>query len=68
LEAADMWWLDDVIVPALLVFGLCGFVLLVRFQTRRLTSRTTRTAENLYRAHAGPDRSQRERAEPDGGQ
>jgi hypothetical protein len=63
-----MWWLADIIAPALLVLGVCGFVLLVRFQTHWLTSRTTRTAEGLYAAHAELTRKQRGFAEEHKGQ
>jgi hypothetical protein len=68
LKAIEMWWLEDIIVPALLVLGVCCFVLLVRFQTWRLTSRTTRTAEDMYPSYADSIRKQRRYAKEHGGQ
>ena len=43
-----MWWMNDIIVPAVLILGVCVFVLLVRTLTRRAGRRTYRTAESLY--------------------
>ena len=63
-----MWWLQDIIVPALLVLAVFGFVLAVRFQTQRLTGRTTRTAEDLYPRYADSVRKQRKYAREHGGQ
>jgi hypothetical protein len=62
-----MWWVN-IVVPALLILAIFGFVLAVRLQTRRLTSRTTRTAEDLYPRYAGSVRKQRKYAEEHGGQ
>lgn len=62
-----MWWLDDIIVPALMVLAVFGFVLAVRLQTWRLTSRTSRTAEDLYPRYADSLRKQRRYAEEHGG-
>jgi len=42
-----MWWLDIVVV-LLFLFGIYGFVTLAGFNTRRLTSKTDRRAEDLY--------------------
>ncbi len=42
-----MWW-TYIVVPALLAVGIYGFVLIVRVNTRRLTSETDRRAEDLY--------------------
>ena len=46
-----MWWMD-IIVVALLAFGIFGFVSLVRFLTQRLTNETTRRAEDMYDLYA----------------
>jgi hypothetical protein len=62
-----MWWLD-IVVPVLLALGVFGFVLAVRFQTRRLTGRTTRTADDLYPRYADSTRKQRKYAKEHGGQ
>ena len=63
-----MWWLQDIIVPALLVLAVFGFVLAVRLQTQRLTGRTTRTAEDLYPRYADSIHKQRKYAKEHGGQ
>ena len=62
-----MWWLD-IVVPALLVLAVFGFVLAVRLQTQRLTGRTTSTAEDLYSRYADSPRKQRKYAREHGGQ
>ena len=62
-----MWWLD-IVVPLLLALAVFGFVLAVRLQTRRLTERTTRTAEDLYPRYADSLRKQRRYAREHGGQ
>jgi hypothetical protein len=67
LKAIEMWWLD-IVVPALLVLAVYGFVLAARLQTRRLTGRTTRTAEDLYPLYADSIRQQRKYAREHGGQ
>lgn len=52
----NMWWMDIVVV-VLLVFGIYGFVTLVGFNTRWLTRKTDRRAEDLYDQFADPPRS-----------
>ena len=42
-----MWWVDIVVV-LLFIFGIYGFATLVGFNTRRLTGKTDRRAEDLY--------------------
>ena len=64
-----MWWLDDIIVPAVLILGVSCFVLLVRSSTRRSARKTTtRTAEDLYPLYADSIRKQRKYAKEHGGQ
>jgi hypothetical protein len=63
-----MWWLDDIVVPAVLILALCSFVVTVRWRTRDMTRRTTRTAESMYAANADSIRKQRKYAEERGGQ
>ena len=63
-----MWWLDDIIVPALLLVGISCFAMLVGFRTRMMTRKTTRVAEDLYPRYADPARKQRKRAREHGGQ
>jgi hypothetical protein len=42
-----MWWMYVVIV-AVLALGAYGFLSLARYQTRWLTSKTGRRAEDMY--------------------
>lgn len=46
-----MWWIDIVVV-AVLAFGVYGFVSLVRLRTQWLNSETTRRAEDMYDLYA----------------
>ncbi len=55
-----MWW-EYIVIAAVLAFGVYGFSVLVRFQTRNLTRRTDRTAESMYRDYAEPKRRHRQR-------
>jgi len=50
-----VWW-QDVIIAAIMILGVYGFVVLVRFQTRTLTRKGDRTAESLYDNYADPGR------------
>jgi hypothetical protein len=69
LRSIGMWWLDDIIVPAVLILGVSCFVLLVRSSTRRSVRKTTtRTAEDLYPLYADSIRKQRKYAKEHGGQ
>ena len=42
-----MWW-EYLVVGAVFALGLFGFLNVVGFQTRWLSRRTARTAENMY--------------------
>jgi hypothetical protein len=57
-----MWWTDDIVVPALLLLGIYGFLVLIGFRTRMLTRKTDRTAESMYASYADPARKQRKQA------
>jgi len=57
-----MWWLDDIIVPALLISGVYCFAVMVGFRTRMLTRKTTRTAESMYPLYADSIQKQRKYA------
>ena len=57
-----MWWLDDIIVPAVLILGVSCFVWLVRSSTRRSVRKNTRSAEDLYPLYADSTRKQRKYA------
>ena len=63
-----MWWLDDIVVPAVLILGFCSFAAIVRWRTRDMTRETTRTAESMYGSYADSVRKQRKYAEEHGGQ
>lgn len=62
-----MWWLY-VIVAAVLLFGIYAFLTLAGFETRVLSRRTTRTAEDMYPNYADSLRKQRRYAEQHGGE
>jgi hypothetical protein len=61
IAVVNMWWID-IIVVALLAFGIYGFVSLVRFHTQRLTSETTRRAEDMYDPYADSPRKRHRRS------
>ena len=42
LKAIEMWWLDDIVIPALFIFVIYCFVVCVGFRTRMLTPVTQR--------------------------
>jgi hypothetical protein len=48
----NMWWMYIVVV-AVLAFGAYAFLTFVGFQTRGLTRKTDRSAENMYDQFAG---------------
>jgi hypothetical protein len=67
LKAIEMWWLDDIVIPALFIFVIYCFVVCVGFRTRMLTRKTTRTAESMYDSYADPLRKQQQYAKDHGG-
>ena len=62
-----MWW-QYVIIAAVIVLGVYGFLVLTGFETRNLSRRTTRTAEDMYPGYAGSRRKQRRYARQHGGE
>jgi hypothetical protein len=58
--------MDDIVVPALLIFTVYCFVVVARFRTHRETRKTTRTAENMYPLYADSIKKQREYAKEHG--
>jgi hypothetical protein len=56
-----VWWQYVILVGAL-IFGVYGFITLTGFETRLLSRRTDRTAENMYSSDADPTRRQRRSA------
>jgi hypothetical protein len=61
-----MWW-EDILIGAFLLFGIYCVFYLIGFRTRMLTSRTHRTAENLYPNFADSPGKQRKYAREHGG-
>ncbi len=57
-----MWW-EYLLIAAVLLLGIYGFVVMVRFQTKNLTRKTDRTAESMYPAYADRRRRQRHRGD-----
>jgi hypothetical protein len=62
-----VWWLY-VIVVAVLLFGIYAFLTLAGFETRVLSRRTHRTAEDMYPSYADSARKQRRAAQQRGGE
>ena len=61
-----MWW-EYIIIAAVLLLGIYGFLTLTGFATRTLSRRTNRTAESMYASYADSPRKQRRPDRPDGG-
>ena len=57
----------DIVIVALLLFGVYAFLQLAGWRTQALTRRTARTAENMYDQFADPPRRQRRYAREHGG-
>ncbi|PZS37119.1 MAG: hypothetical protein DLM62_20870 [Pseudonocardiales bacterium] len=62
-----MWW-QYVIMAVVAIVVVYTFVSLTRFQTRRLTRKTDRTAEDMYDSYAGSPGKQRRYARKRGGE
>ena len=56
----NMWWIYIVIV-AVLAFGVYALLTLIGFQTRWLTRKTDRTAEDMYDEFADSPRRRHRR-------
>ena len=52
-----MWW-QYLIGAVVVIVAVYAFVSLTRFQTRGLTRKTDRTAEDMYDSYADPPRRQ----------
>ena len=61
------WW-EYVLVVAVLLAGISGFLVLTGCTTRFLSSGTGRTAENMYGNYADSPRKQHRYARKHGGQ
>ena len=64
---SPMWW-QYLIGAVVAIVTVYAFVSVTRFQTRRMSSRTDRTAEDVYDKHADSLRRQRRYARERGGQ
>jgi hypothetical protein len=62
-----VWW-QYIIIAAVIVLGIYGFLVFTRFETWNLSRRTTRTAQDLYPSYADSLRKQRRYARQHGGQ
>jgi hypothetical protein len=62
-----VWW-QYIIIAAVILLGIYGFLTLTRFETRFLSRRTDRTAADLYPSYADSLRKQRRYARQHGGE
>ena len=62
-----MWW-QYIIIAAVILLGIYGFLVFTRFETRNLSRRTNRTAADLYPHYADPLRKQRRYASQHSGE
>jgi hypothetical protein len=60
-----VWW-QYIIIAAVLLLGVYGFLVLTGFETRNLSRRTTRTAGDMYPNYADSLRKQRRYARQHG--
>jgi hypothetical protein len=62
-----VWW-QYIIIAAVILFGIYGFLTLTSFETRMLSRRTNRRAADLYPRYADSLRKQRRYAKEHGGE
>ena len=62
-----MWW-QYLIIAAVILLGIYGFLVFTGFETRNLSRRTSRTAADLYPHYADSSRKRRRDAGQPGGQ
>ena len=62
-----MWW-QYIIIAAVILLGIYGFLVFTRFETRNLSRRTSRTAADMYPSYADSLRKQRRYARQHGGE
>jgi hypothetical protein len=63
----EVWWIY-IIVVVVLLFGIYAFLVLIGFEKRFLTRKTSRTVESMYDNYADSDRKQRRYAKEHGGE
>ena len=62
-----MWW-PYIIIAAVILLGIYGFLVFTRFETGNLSRRTKRTAADMYPNYADSLRKQRRYARQHGGE
>lgn len=68
IEVIRVPWWGYLLFLMVVAVAIWGFISLVRFRTRMVSSRTHRTAEDLYPAYADSPRKQRRHAREHDGQ
>jgi hypothetical protein len=63
-----MWWMNFIVVPAVVLFGIYCLLVLTGFQKRVLSRKNGHTAESTYDNYADSARKQRRYASARGGQ
>jgi hypothetical protein len=63
-----VWWMNYIVVPAVLLLGIYGLLVVTGFQKRILTRKNSHTAESMYDNYADSPRKQRQYASQHGGQ
>jgi hypothetical protein len=59
MEVTPLPWWEAVLFLIAVALAVWGFISLARFDTRLVTRRTNRSAEDLYSSHANLSRKQR---------
>jgi hypothetical protein len=62
-----VWW-QYIIIAAVILLGIYGFLVFTGFETRNLSRRTDRTAAGLYPNYADSLRKQRRQVRQHGGE
>jgi hypothetical protein len=62
-----VWW-QYIIIAAVILLGIYGFLVFTGFETRNLSRRTNRTAADMYPGYADSLRKQRRYARQDDGE
>ena len=62
-----MWW-QYIVIPAVILLGIYGFLVMTRFETWNLSRRTNRTAADMYPDYADSLRKQHRYARQHGGE
>jgi hypothetical protein len=62
-----VWW-QYIIIAAVILLGIYGFLTFTRFETRLMSRRTDRTVESMYPGYADSLRKQRRWVQKHGGE